>query len=258
MYKDSRDICDQEKTNTINKKKLRITKQNLNDINDYILNFQRYFELIKNYPILRQNKKLKELDTLNIEENLFKRHPYNKLQNDINNIYKRVYTENSIDNNNSKSHNKYLFTNNEINKKMNYSVKKSKRNKSIDKYNNKNINEDLNSNTINIIKNIQNNHNYYNDYNSKRNYSEKNKFEFGNYAMNNTNFNHPQLYLLKYNKSYDIKEKLPQINSQGGLKITRAGDLSLLIPQNSRKEKVKNNFYNYYIGLKRSKHKFNI
>ena len=128
---------------------------------------------------------------------------------------------------------------------MNYSVKKSKINKSIDKYNDKHLNEDVNLyiNTIN---------------NNKKINGEKNKFEYGNYAMNNTNFNHPQLYLLKYNKSCDTKEKLPQINTQGGLKITRAGDLSHLIPQNSRKEKVKNNFYNYYIGLKRSKHKFNI
>ena len=49
MNKDLNNIYNKEKTNSINKNKFRITKQNLNDINDYILNFQRYFELIKNY-----------------------------------------------------------------------------------------------------------------------------------------------------------------------------------------------------------------
>jgi energy-coupling factor transporter ATP-binding protein EcfA2 len=43
-----------------------------------------------------------------------------------------------------------------------------------------------------------------------------------------------------------------------GFRIYRTGDLSNLIPQNSKKAKYKNNFYNYYLGLKHSKHKFNI
>ena len=49
-----------------------------------------------------------------------------------------------------------------------------------------------------------------------------------------------------------------QNNSHNGLKITRTGNYENLIPINPKKSKVRNNFYNYYIGLKHSKHVFNI
>ena len=235
----------------INKYRLKITKQNLNDINDYILNFQRYYELIKNNPSLSPNKKPKELDfnTINLES-LHKKIPYNKLQNDINIIYKRVYTDNNNENNNI-INNKYnslinqekvYFSNNMLRntcKKTRIKLIKNEFN-SKEKFSNEKIEEALKVNMINT------------------NNTKIKKYEYGNYAMNNTNFNHPQIYLLQNNKSYDMKRKLPQINNKSGLRIAKAGDLSKLIPQNTKKAKFRNNFYNYYIGMKHSKHNFNI
>jgi len=234
------------------KNKLRITKQSLNDIDDYILNFQRYYELIKNNPNLRPNNGSKNLDlnTINID-NINKKIPYNKLQNDLSTIYKRVYSENNTEKNNQniiKYHslirpNKYYINTNKINnKKIRNKIFKNEFN-SQEKYfdDQIEIDNDLEINTF------------------KKNNVKGNKFEYGNYAMNNTNFNHPQLYLLKYNKSYDKKNnRLPQINTQNSLKITRTGDLSNLIPQNTKKAKFRNNFYNYYIGMKHFKQNFNL
>ena len=249
MYKDLYSNNSPNKSK-VNINTFRITKQNLNDINDYILNFQRYYELIKNNPNLRPKKKPNELDlnTINID-NLNKKLPYNTLQNDINKIYRRVYTDNSIEKNNINNQRYNSF----INQKKFY----------------------LNDNIINIENKRPKNKLVKNQFNSteklfneavedaikinidNKNNVKRDKFEYGNYAMNNTNFNHPQLYLLKYNKSYDMKNKLPQINYQNGFKITRTGDLSNLIPQNNRKNKFRNNFYNYYIGMKHSKKIFN-
>ena len=236
MYKDAYSSFTNQNLEKTNKdtKGFRITKQNLNDINDYILNFQRYYELIKNYPNLRSNKKMKEFDTLSFI-NLTKKKPYNKLQNDISDIYKRIYTET----NDEKINNKY------------YSLKKNKIIKNSDKINAKyfHIPTDIDMNT---------NHNIFLNINNKNNI-QRTRYEYGNYAINNTNFNHPQLYLLKYNRSCDTRGKLPNISGEGSrLKITRNRDLAYLIPQNTRKAKFRTNFYNYYIGLKNSKHKFNI
>ena len=251
MYKESFNTTNSSKSS---KAQLKITKQNLIDFNDYILNFQRYYELIKNNPTLLNNKKPKELDIYNIDFQTNKKRPYNKLQKDINKIYQRIYTDNSAE----KSHNykmQYLYNNNNhFNPKI--SIKKNKAIKSMDK--SKEI-FDTNSNT-NITNNISI---YKNNFFNKNLTVERNKFEYGNYAMNSTNFKHPQLYMLKINKSYDIKDKLPSINCKdiiykNGFRIYRTGDLSNLIPQNSKKAKYKNNFYNYYLGLKHSKHKFNI
>ena len=234
MYKEIYKSLNPEKAY---KTRIKISKQNLIDLNDYILNFQRYYELIKNNPNLLTSKKPKEIDINNID-NLSKRNPYNKLQNDISTIYKRIYTDNTVEKNaNYKM--QYLYNNNaQFNPKN--SSKKSKVYKSMDK--SKEICDINNSNNIQY-----------------KNLVERNKIEYGNYAMNSTNFNHPQLYLLKINKSYNMKDKLPGINiNQGGFKINRTGDLSNLIPQNTKKMKFKNNFYNYYIGLKHSKGIFNI
>ena len=249
MYKDLYSNNTSQKSKQ-DKNKFRITKQSLNDIDDYILNFQRYYELIKNNPNLRTINRSNNLDinTINID-NINKKIPYNKLQNDISIIYKRICSENNAEKNNQsnlKYHsllnpNKYYMR-----KNFNNSSKKPKSRliknefNSQDKYFDFQIENDAQINTY------------------KKNYVKRDKFEYGNYAMNNTNFNHPQLYLLKYNKNYDIKRKLPQINSQNGLKITRTGDLSNLIPQNNKKSKFRNNFYNYYIGMKKAKHNFNI
>ena len=243
MYNESYNTTNSSKSS---KTRLKITKKNLIDFNDYILNFQRYYELIKNNPILLTNKKRKDLDIYNIDVPNNKKNPYNKLQNDISTIYKRISTDiNNEKNNNYKM--QYLYNNyNYFNTKI--SPKKNKVYKSIDK-----SKDNFDNNNTNI-----NNNTYKNNFVNKNFSVERNKYEYGNYAMNNTNFNHPQLYMLKINKSYDIKNKLPKINYKEGFKINRTNDLANLIPKFSKKDKYKNNFYNYYLGLKHSKQKFNI
>ena len=231
--------------------RFRITKQSLNDIDDYILNFQRYYELIKNNPNLRPNNRSNNLDlnTINID-NINKKIPYNRLQNDLSSIYKRVYSENNTEKNNQniiKYHslinpNKYYINKNKFNnKKIRARLFKNEFNSQEKYFDDQTENDnDIEINTF------------------KKNNVKGNKYEYGNYAMNNTNCNHPQLYLLKYNKSYDKKNRLPLINSQNIFKITRTGDLSNLIPQNTKKAKFRNNFYNYYIGMKHFKQNFNL
>ena len=247
MYNESYNTANSTKSN---KTRLKITKQNLIDFNDYILNFQRYYELIKNNPAILTNKKPKDLDIYNIDIPNIKKNPYNKLQNDISTIYKRIYTDNSAEKNNDYKM-QYLYNNqNYFNTKI--SSKKNKVYKSMDK-----LKDNFDKNNIN--NNINNSSSTYkNNFMNKNSLVEKIKYEYGNYAMNSTNFNHPQLYMLKINKSYDIKNKLPNINYKRGFKINRTSDLANLIPQNSKKAKYKNNFYNYYLGLKHSKQKFNI
>ena len=95
MYRDVYTSITSEKFKQ-DKNKFRITKKSLNDVNDYILNFQRYYELIKNYPEIRKMKNSNSLDinVINIEKPN-KKMPYNKLQNDISNIYKRICTDNN-------------------------------------------------------------------------------------------------------------------------------------------------------------------
>ena len=237
MYKESYNTTNSSKSN---KTRLKITKQNLIDFNDYILNFQRYYELIKNNPALLINKKQTDLDIYNIDIPNIKKNPYNKLQNDISSLYKRIYTDNNVEKNTNYKM-QYLYNNQNYFNAKNY-PKKNKAYKSTDK-----SKDNFENNNINI-----------NTYKNKNFSVKRNKYEYGNYAMNNTNFNHPQLYMLKINKSLDIKNKLPNINYKEGFKINRTNDLANLIPQNSRKDKYKNNFYNYYLGLKHSKQKFNI
>jgi len=239
MYKESYNTTNSSK---INKTQLKITKQNLIDFNDYILNFQRYYELIKNNPALLINKKQTDLDIYNIEIPNIKKNPYNKLQNDISALYKRIYTDNNVEKSNNYKM-QYLYNNQNYFNAKNY-PKKNKVYKSTDK-----SKDNFDNNNYNNINN--------NTYKNKNFSMKRNKYEYGNYAMNNTNFNHPQLYMLKINKSHDIKNILPYISKEG-FKINRTNDLANLIPQNSRKDKYKNNFYNYYLGLKHSKQKFNI
>ena len=251
MYRDVYTSITSEKFKQ-DKNKFRITKKSLNDVNDYILNFQRYYELIKNYPEIRKIKNSNSLDinVINIEKPN-KKMPYNKLQNDISNIYKRICTDNNNEKNAKINYkynillnpNNYHLINYQIDKTNNSTEKpriKLKEFNSPEKYFNNPILNDAKINTY------------------KKNIIKRDKIDFGNYAQNNTFFNHPQLYLLKYNRNYSMKGNSLQTNSHNGLKITRTGNFENLIPLNPRKAKVRNNFYNYYIGLKHSKHVFNI
>ena len=252
MYRDIYTSITTEKFKQ-DKNKLRITKKSLNDVNDYILNFQRYYELIKNYPEIRKIKNSNSLDinVINFEKPNSKKMPYNKLQNDISNIYKRICTDNNNEKNAKINYkynillnpNNYHLINYKIDNTNNSAEKlkpKLKEFNSPKKYFNNSIENDT---KINVY---------------KKNIIKRDKIDYGNYAKNNTFFNHPQLYLLKYNRNYSMKGNSPQNNSHNGLKITRTGNYENLIPINPKKSKVRNNFYNYYIGLKHSKHVFNI
>ena len=251
MYRDVYTSITTEKFKQ-DKNKLRITKKSLNDVNDYILNFQRYYEIIKNYPEIRKIKNSNSLDinVINFEKPN-KKMPYNKLQNDISNIYKRICTDNNNEKNAKINYkynillnpNNYHLINYKIDNTNNSAEKlkpKLKEFNSPKKYFNNSIENDT---KINVY---------------KKNIIKRDKIDYGNYAKNNTFFNHPQLYLLKYNRNYSMKGNSLQNNSHNGLKITRTGNFENLIPLNPRKAKVRNNFYNYYIGLKHSKHIFNI
>ena len=245
-----------DKKLVVEKNKLKIIKQNLNNVNDYFLNFQQYYEIIKKYYSYNKGKKIKGINSLDSPlKNYNKYSPYNKLRKDINDIYNRVYTESYKERNrryfyNSNNHNSTdrfesssLF--NQENIKSNNFFKNSINLK-------KNIDNSSKTKVSESVETFQKNININNPFKTKN--KTRNKIEYGSYAMNNTNFNHPQLYILKIKK----KNILPKINYENNLKITKTDDLSHLIPQNTRKLKVKNNFYNYYIGLKRTQKAFNI
>ena len=165
MYNESYNTTNSSKSS---KTRLKITKKNLIDFNDYILNFQRYYELIKNNQILLTNKKQKNLDIHNIDIPNNKKNPYNKLQNDISTIYKRISTDiNNEKNNNYKM--QYLYNNyNYFNTKI--SPKKNKVYKSLDK-----SKDNFDNNNTNI-----NNNTYKNNFMNKNFSVERNKYEYGN------------------------------------------------------------------------------
>lgn len=256
---------------------LKITNKDMNKID--FLNFQQYYNLLKKFK--RENINL----SLDFIENLYNMNNSNKnpklspfsikLRKDIRHLSQHVYKDKNLNNNrenteeNKTFKDKYNFIINSVNfgspiiniqnnnkHKLNPLKNKfpfknyyvEEKNKNINRLNNNiNIkNEEKRNNTIESI-NI--------NYNNKK----KIKFQYGNYALNSTNFNHPQFYILNNNHNNnddDEKEKLPFIESNSGFKFKRTGDLSYLIPHNNKKLKVRDNFYNYYIGMKLSKSNF--
>ena len=276
MYKDDENMekINKEKEKIIEQtNKLKIKNKNFNKIN--FLNFQHYYDLI--------NKLRKEdiylntdfLDNLTKINNTFQKQRispfFTKIRKDINQISKHIYKDNRIDTDkdNDFTNKKFLdkfkhiinsksvspsikskiYKNNKNNKipiKIFYFHEKDKKINNINKTINK---EKTINNTVDSITNR-----YDDIYDNKG----RKKFEYQNYALNSTNFNHPQYYVLNtnYNNNSIDRERLPLIERPNGFKFKKSRDLSYLIPFNTRKRKVRDNFYSYYIGMKLTKQKF--
>jgi len=279
MYKDDENMekIIKEKEKIIEQtNKLKIKNKNFNKIN--FLNFQHYYDLIN--KLRKENIFLNTdfLDNFTNINNTFQKQRispfFTKIRKDINQISKHIYKDNRIDTDkdNDFTNKKFLdkfkhiinsksvspsikskiykndnILNNKIPIKIFYFHEKDKKINNI----NKTINKEkmINNNTVDSITNR-----YDDIYDNKG----RKKFEYQNYALNSTNFNHPQYYVLNtnYNNNSIEKERLPLIEKPNGFKFKKSRDLSYLIPFNTRKRKVRDNFYSYYIGMKLSKKKF--
>lgn len=271
---------------------LKINNKDFNNIDFY--NFQNYYNLIKKLKNQNINISSDFIENLYNISNSYKKQkvpPLSiKLLNDIKQISHHIYKDknsnnpnNTINNkehkkkfidkyniiinsvktispsptiksnkNKNKNKNRYYPLKNNYPIKVYLSKEKDKNNKDRQTININDINEDLylkkekiRNNTVDSIINNKNN-------------SKRIKYEYGNYALNTTNFNHPQFYILNNNNNDNAKEKLPLIGTSNGFKFRKSGDLSYLIPYNNKKLNVRKNFYNYYIGMKLSKNNFNI
>ena len=278
MYKDDEKmekiIKEKEKINEqVNQ--LKIKNKNFNTIN--FLNFQHYYDLIDK---LRKEDIFLNTDFLdnftNINNTFHKQRMspfFTKIRKDINQISKHIYKDNKkdIDKDNDFTNKKFLdkfkhiinsksvspSTKSKINKyeknlknkipiKIFYFHEKDKKMNNINKTINK---EKMRNNTVDSITNR------YDDIDDNKG---RKKFEYQNYALNSTNFKHPQYYVLNtnYNNNSIDRERLPLIERPNGFKFKKSRDLSYLIPFNTKKRKVRDNFYSYYIGMKLTKQKF--
>ena len=266
----NKNIENHDEQNISQKANLKITKKDLNRIGN-ILNFNHYYNLLKKY---KGNCNLSEdfIDNFNnINTSTFQKQKYTssslKLRKEIEqmcqNYYKNKNNKNdSKDNIDNKDGQKIKFIDkyNSIinsvnsddrmkNKKKKYSLKALSQIKVYynqgkmikhQRKNHDNRNEEIRHNTMDSTSN---------------DIKIQTKFEYGNYALNNTIFHHPQFYILSQS-NYNIKEKLPPIETTNTFRYRKTDNLSNLIPINTQKRKVRDNFYNYYIGMKLSKHKF--
>lgn len=262
-----------------NQNRLIIKKKDLNQVNDEILNHQNFYDLIEYF----KNEKInigKEIDQIKmniisksyLKENNSK--SLNKLKKDIRHICKFIYNDkNTIDNNkeNKIYINEYNMKNKSLKPVKPFKFSKSKDNKTLN-YSKENyqikesLNEDRDNITNNCCQTIENERMRNNiiDYiPEQKNKNIHIKLDYGNYAYSNTNFKHPQFYILKNNSNNNINtfsknsmDKLPIIENPFGIKIRRA-DLSYLVPKDKKKIHQKEEFYNYYIGKKLIKNKFN-
>ena len=277
MNKIDKNEINKEKNEFIEPKhELKIKNKNLNKIN--FLNLQHYFDIIKKLQKENINISTDFIDNFISMNNAFKRQKFSpfsrKIRNDIKQISHHIYEKNST--NNNKDNNdinkrfidqyKYIINSSSsvspsLNQKNTYlSYEKNLKNHKIpikvyyfqdkDKNNANKLSKNVNRDTIrnNTVDSIS----HYND-NKKRI-----KFEYENYALNNINYNHPQIYILNsnFNSTTHLKERLPLIEAPNGFKYRKSGDLSYLIPYNTKKRKVRDNFYSYYIGMKLSKQNF--
>ena len=277
MNKIDKNEINKEKNEFIEPKhELKIKNKDLNKIN--FLNLQHYFDIIKKLQKENINISTDFIDNFISMNNAFKRQKFSpfsrKIRNDIKQISHHIYEKNST--NNNKDNNdinkrfidqyKYIINSSSsvspsLNQKNTYlSYEKNLKNHKIpikvyyfqdkDKNNANKLSKNVNRDTIrnNTVDSIS----HYND-NKKRI-----KFEYENYALNNINYNHPQIYILNsnFNSTTHLKERLPLIEAPNGFKYRKSGDLSYLIPYNTKKRKVRDNFYSYYIGMKLSKQNF--
>ena len=269
--------------------KLKINKKYLNEIDDDILNQQKFYDLIgkfRNKQIYIGNQITKPKMNFKNKSYIKQKNSlsYNNLQKDIENLCKYIYKDKNSTYNNicisskfDKKHEKKKV--NKDNKKyieeykikslkydipINYS--KNKRNEVLNylstNYQKKKILKNEKDNKTNARYQISENKKMKNnitDYLPE----QKNKkihimFDNGNYGYSSINFKHPQLYVLNNNNNhYKNKiKKLPLIENPFGIEIRRA-DLSNLVPKNREISIEKDNFYNYNIGKKLIKKKFN-
>ena len=257
--------------------KLKIKNKNFNTIN--FLNFQHYYDLIsklKKENIFLNTDFIENFTNINNSFQKQKISPFfTKIRKDINQISKHIYKDNKndIDKNNDFSNKKFIDKFKHIinSKSVSPSIK-SKTNKNEKNSKNKipiklfyfqekdkllnDINKTINKDKMrnNTVDSITNRYDTYDNYDNKG----RKKLEYQNYALNSTNFNHPQYYVLNtnYNNNSFRKERLPLIEKTNGFKFKKSRDLSYLIPFNTKKRKVRDNFYSYYIGMKLTKQKF--
>lgn len=254
--------------------KLKIINKDLNQID--FLNFQHYYDLIKHFKKENINISTDFINNIRNINYLYQKQRISplsiKLRKDMKNISQHIYHNNNINKNEAQEKNKKNFmsqynyiinsvksvTPKKYNSKKNFSLKKNYPIKVYhfqDKENNCNkINDSINK------EKIRNNtvDSYLNDDNNNK---TRIKFNYENYALNISNYNHPQFYILNNNNTINknnnnSKEKLPLIETSNGFKFRRSGDLSSLIPYNTKKRKVRDNFYSYYIGMKLSKNNY--
>ena len=275
MNKNDKNEINKEKNEFIEPKhELKIKNKDFNKIN--FLNLQHYFDIIKKLQKENINLSTDFIDNFIGLSNSFKKQKFSpfsrKIRNDIKQISQHIYDKNSSNNNKD---------NNDINKRFidqykyiinpSISVSPSLKQKNTYLSSEKNLRnhkipikvyylQDKDKNNVNkLSKNvggdkIRNNTVDSISYDNKK----RIKFEYENYALNNINYNHPQIYILNsnFNSTAHIKERLPLIEAPNGFKYRRSGDLSYLIPYNTKKRKVRDNFYSYYIGMKLSKQNF--
>ena len=257
---DNNDAQNRNKRNNI-----KITKKDLNKINHF-LNFNHYYNLLKKYKG-NINFSLDFIDNFNnINVDTFQKQKYSsssdKLRKEIEEMCQHYYkNKNNKDCNKNNNGPKIKFldkynsiinsvnSDNKIYNNKKHSLKHLGRIKvyyTQGKYKNHQRNyqntktEEIRHNTVDSLSNDN---------------KVQIKFEYGNYALNNTVFNHPQFYILN-NCNYSVKEKLPPIEATNTFQFRRTSNLSNLIPINTKKRKVRDNFYSYYIGMKLTKHKF--
>jgi hypothetical protein len=247
------------------KRELRIKNKDLQiNINKDVLNLKQYFETRKNNINLAEDFIDFNINRINNSYRQKKlSHSYLKIRKEIKQIYQRLYNDNSknIINNDS-------IINKKINSSLKYFKNKNDNSKDFQEINTLIENQPIQGNlspkrtkkkndfcqTIEKEKPRNKTINYISYQN---NYKSKMKFEYGNYALKNTIFKHPQFYILN-NNNYISKEKLPIISATNTFQFKKYGDLSNLIPSQEKKKKLQDNFYSYYIGNKLVKNKFNL
>ena len=252
------------KNNPIEKlEDLKFINKKLNQINNNITKYQQLYNLIKenennninlNFKSLFK-KKMKivnprinlinqinqitshyqvEEKTVNTKEHKLFKEKYNEVINSFNHID----TNTNIDNKNNKNKNIYFpQVPHEIEKRklVNSFSQKLKR------ININNINNMNSLDNINLILAYRDNKASSPNINSYTN-TQTIKVGFGDYAFGSTNFKNPRIYPLNYYKT--------KANTSKTLCSNKPKILSDLIPQNTKKFKLKNDFYHFYKGQK--------
>jgi hypothetical protein len=247
------------------KRQLRIKNKDLQiNINKDVINLKNYFETRKSNINLAEDFIDFNIGRINNSYRQKKlSHSYFKIRKEIKQIYQRLYNDNSknIINNDS-------IINKKINSSLKYFKNKNDNSKDFQETNTLNENYPIQGNSspertkkkndfCQTIEKEKPRNKIINNISYQNNNKSKMKFEYGNYALNNTIFKHPQFYILN-NNNYFPKEKLPIISATNTFQFKKYGDFSNLIPSQEKKKKLEDNFYSYYIGNKLAKNKFNL